>query len=64
MDSNRTVQDFWASKRRIESFRKGLALVVIIVLSIIMIVPLAWMVAISLKDEVNVFKLPPWKPWR
>lgn len=52
--------DFWASKRRLEAFRKGLALAVILVLSITMIIPLAWMVAISLKNPENVFQLPPW----
>src|ERR1035437_4396685 len=57
--------DFWASKRRIEARRKGLALAVIVVLSLIMVIPLAWMVAISLKESTNVFRLPPWNvDWR
>jgi multiple sugar transport system permease protein len=57
--------DFWASKRRIESVRKGTALVVIVLLSIVMVIPLAWMVAISLKESTNVFRLPPWNvDWR
>ena len=66
MQTTTPVQsDFWASKRRIEAFRKGLALAVIVVLSTVMIIPLAWMVAISLKDATNVFKLPPWDvDWR
>jgi multiple sugar transport system permease protein len=52
--------DFWASKKRIDALRKGIALVVILALSITMIIPLAWMVAISLKEPANVFQLPPW----
>lgn len=52
--------DFWASKRRIEALRKGIALVTILVLSVTMVVPLLWMVAISLKAPENVFQLPPW----
>lgn len=52
--------DFWASKRRLENLRKGIALAVILVLSVTMILPLAWMVAISLKLPENVFQLPPW----
>jgi multiple sugar transport system permease protein len=52
--------DFWASKRRLEATRKGIALAVILVLSMTMILPLLWMVAISLKQPENVFQLPPW----
>jgi multiple sugar transport system permease protein len=52
--------DFWASKRRLEALRSGIALVVIVLLGSTMIIPLAWMVAISLKHAENVFQLPPW----
>lgn len=52
--------DFWASKRRLETLRRGIALVVIVLLGTTMIIPLAWMVAISLKLPENVFQLPPW----
>lgn len=52
--------DFWASKKRLEALRTGTALVVIFALSIVMVIPLAWMVAISLKQPENVFQLPPW----
>ena len=58
-------QGFFASKRRIEAARKSVALGVIVVLSVLMIIPLAWMLAISLKEPQNVFQLPPWKvDWR
>jgi multiple sugar transport system permease protein len=58
-------QEFWASKKRIEAFRKGLALTTILVLSVSMVVPLLWMLAISIKEAQNVFQLPPWHvDWR
>src|SRR5665213_2008165 len=57
--------DFWASKRRLDVLRKGVALAAILVLSISMVIPLLWMLAISLKDAQNVFQLPPWRvDWR
>ncbi len=56
---------FWASKKRLAALRKGLALAVILALSLTMVVPLLWMAAISLKAPENVFKLPPWRvDWR
>jgi multiple sugar transport system permease protein len=55
-----TETEFWSSRKRIDALRKGLALSVIVVLGISMIIPLAWMVAISLKQPQNVFQLPPW----
>ncbi len=63
--AEKQMNDFWASKRRIETFRKSVALAVIVVLSLVMVIPLAWMVAISLKESTNVFRLPPWNvDWR
>jgi len=57
--------EFWASKRRLEALRKGIALAVILLLSLTMVVPLLWMLAISLKEAQNVFELPPWRvDWR
>jgi multiple sugar transport system permease protein len=53
--------DFWASKKRLERARGIFALTVIVVLSLLMVVPLAWMIAIALKRPENVFQLPPWK---
>ncbi len=56
---------FWASKRRLENLRRGVIFAVIVVLSLVMIVPLAWMVAVSLKESQNVFQMPPWHvDWR
>ena len=52
---------FWQSKRRIEAAQKVLAMVVIVLLSTIMIIPLAWMLAMSLKAPQNVFEMPPWR---
>jgi multiple sugar transport system permease protein len=57
--------EFWASKRRLDVLRKGIALTAILVLSVSMIIPLLWMLAISLKAPQNVFQLPPWRvDWR
>lgn len=61
MEATATQNNFWASKRRLERFRKGLALAVISVLSILMIIPLVWMIAVSLKEAQNVFQNPPFK---
>ena len=51
---------FWLSKRRQAGARDALAFTVIMILSIMMIIPLAWMIAISLKEPQNVFQMPPW----
>ncbi len=56
-----TTSSFWSSKRRIETLRKSVALTVIALLSVTMIVPVAWMIAISLKEPQNVFQMPPFK---
>jgi multiple sugar transport system permease protein len=53
--------NFWASKRRLDNLRKGIAFGVIFILSILMIIPLLWMVDVSLKEAQNVFQNPPFK---
>ncbi len=55
------ANNFWASKRRIENFRKTTALIVIAALSILMMIPLMWMIAISLKEATHVYEMPPWR---
>ncbi len=63
--SSAQENSFWASKRRLEATRKGLALVAISALSVVMVIPLAWMVAVSLKEAQNVFQNPPFRvDWR
>jgi multiple sugar transport system permease protein len=57
--------NFWSSKRRLERLRKGMALALISLLSILMVIPLLWMVAVSLKEPQNVFQNPPFRvDWR
>ncbi|MES2201448.1 MAG: carbohydrate ABC transporter permease [candidate division FCPU426 bacterium] len=53
--------DFWASKRRLAALRGTLAFTVILLLSFVMMLPLVWMVCVSLKEPQNVFQNPPFR---
>jgi multiple sugar transport system permease protein len=58
--SNGAPSAFWLSKKRQESARNALAFTVISIMSLVMLIPLAWMLVISLKEPQNVFQMPPW----
>jgi multiple sugar transport system permease protein len=55
---------FWASKRRTEMITKILVFIILLIGSVVMMLPIVWMISTSFKTRADVFAVPPvWIPW-
>lgn len=56
-------EGFWASKRRTEKITRITVTILLVIGSIIMMLPIIWMLSTSFKTRINVFSVPPvWIP--